>query len=118
MTKFEQSKTYQQIVANGYSNNITLAYHVTTDIFLTEDNIEQVIFDKIQEYNHKIEEVKKFIPTFEVPANADVLIRESVEMFLNSVYCDVDYATFSSDDMLDIVAEIEASPKFVKWLIE
>jgi hypothetical protein len=117
MTQFEQTETYKEILERGYSPTITVAYHINTGITITQDNIEAIIKAKIDEYTLKIAEVQKLVSGYVAPDIATP-IRKSVEQFMNQEYCDVDYATFSSDDLLEVVAEIESSSNFKKWLVK
>jgi hypothetical protein len=116
MTKFEQTNTYQELLQKP-SDNVTIAYHISTGIMVTDENLSTLIGQELAHYNAKIVEFKKYIPTFESDPNLEQIITDRITSFLGRELCIVEYVQFAASGMLQAVAEVEQREDFVEWLV-
>jgi hypothetical protein len=116
MTKFEQTETYRKLLGNP-SDNVTVAFHVSTGIMVTEENVGELIAQEIAHYENKITEMAKYIPSLVKNADLEENISSRIRAFIGKELCIVEYAQFGTVDMLDAVREAEAREDFVEWLL-
>jgi hypothetical protein len=118
MTLFEQTETYKNILDRGYSDNITVAYHISTDIVVNSETVDSLIKEEIVVYDAKLDEVRKLVPDFQIPTHLHAEIEHRIRAFMGSTYCIVEYASFNTNEMLDVVREIESKDGFKEWLVK
>jgi hypothetical protein len=119
MKKFIETNTYKEIMGLEFSKPITIAFYIKTDVFISKDNIDDIILYKIHEYNDKIENVKKIAPDFPTVLNLEEKIREDVQNRLNDYLLELKFVNLTSkENIIDIVNEIEELPEFFQWCVD